>query len=175
MAKFALNSDGKSHYYDSESSEWNTFISLYNGAQKMLTAVDFLPSVSVGNQTYTSCNHIHKDELTKVEEKAPTCTEDGRKEYYECTECGMWFADETAETECIDHNPVIPALGHESIIDEAKAPRCTKKGLTEGSHCGRCGKVLVKQKKIPAKGHVDEDGNKYCDECNTYLGKKKKH
>ena len=39
----------------------------------------------------------HADHLTKVPEKAATCTEYGSIEYFEC-ECGMRFADENAKT-----------------------------------------------------------------------------
>ena len=38
---------------------------------------------------------------------------------------------------------------HTPVADPAVAPTCTETGLTEGSHCSVCGKVLVKQKKIP--------------------------
>ena len=37
--------------------------------------------------------------------------------------------------------------------DKAVAATCTKSGLTEGSHCQYCKKVLTEQKEIPATGH----------------------
>lgn len=37
--------------------------------------------------------------------------------------------------------------------DKAVAATCTKSGLTEGSHCQYCKKVLTEQKSIPATGH----------------------
>jgi hypothetical protein len=43
--------------------------------------------------------------------------------------------------------------GHLVVIDSAVEPTCTEAGKTEGSHCGRCGDVLVKQKKVSANGH----------------------
>ncbi len=43
--------------------------------------------------------------------------------------------------------------GHAEVIDAAKAPTCTREGLTEGTHCSVCGKVLTEQKKVPATGH----------------------
>lgn len=81
----------------------------------------------------------------------------------------MWFLDEEATIECEDHNLVIPALGHDEVTDEGYAANCSESGLTDGEHCNRCGKILVKQKKIPPVGHVDQDGDHYCDVCNTYL------
>lgn len=37
--------------------------------------------------------------------------------------------------------------------DKAVAATCTKSGLTEGSHCQYCKKVLTEQKEIPTTGH----------------------
>jgi len=37
---------------------------------------------------------------------------------------------------------------HTPVTDKAVAPSINKTGLTEGSHCSVCGKVLVKQKKV---------------------------
>ena len=39
------------------------------------------------------------------------------------------------------------------IIDEAVEADCVNTGLTEGSHCAKCGKTLVEQQIVPAKGH----------------------
>lgn len=42
----------------------------------------------------------------------------------------------------------------ENIVEDAAvSPTCTETGLTEGSHCSVCGKTVVKQEEIPAKGH----------------------
>ena len=47
---------------------------------------------------------------------------------------------------------------HEELAkDAAVAPTCTETGLTEGSHCAKCGEVIVKQHVVPAKGHVPKD------------------
>ncbi len=43
---------------------------------------------------------------------------------------------------------------HTSVTDAAVAPTCTKTGLTEGSHCSNCSKVLVKQEVVDALGHT---------------------
>ena len=52
---------------------------------------------------------------------------------------------------------------HENIVtDGAVAPTCTKSGLTEGSHCAACDKVIIKQEEIPALGHKeDKDASIY--------------
>ena len=42
---------------------------------------------------------------------------------------------------------------HEVVVDEAVTASCTKEGLTQGSHCSKCGEVLEEQTVIPALGH----------------------
>ena len=44
-------------------------------------------------------------------------------------------------------------ISHKEVADPAVAASCTQTGLTVGSHCETCGKVIVKQTVIPAKGH----------------------
>jgi len=48
------------------------------------------------------------------------------------------------------------ALGHTVVTDAAVAPTCTEGGLTEGSHCSVCEKVLTEQTEVAAKGHSYE-------------------
>ena len=42
---------------------------------------------------------------------------------------------------------------HTPVADPAVAPSCTKTGLTEGSHCSACDKVIKAQEKVPALAH----------------------
>ena len=65
-----------------------------------------------------------------------TCTEDGER-VKKCTVC-----NEELEKE------IIPA-SHTEVIDKAVKATCYKTGLTQGSHCSECEKVLVAQKVIP--------------------------
>ena len=76
-----------------------------------------------------------------------------------------------------------PALGHLEITDQAVPATCTAEGLTEGSHCSRCGMVFEEQETLPALGHdivilsavvptCTEGGRtegSYCNRCGTML------
>lgn len=72
--------------------------------------------------------------------RAATCTEDG-EEKLKCSKCGWVRSDNK-----ITHKK----LGHVPVVDEAADPTETEEGLTEGSHCARCGAVLKAQEVIPA-------------------------
>ena len=55
--------------------------------------------------------HVHT--LKFVDAADPTCTEDGNKAYYYCTECGLWFEDATALIKITDRaSMILKALGH---------------------------------------------------------------
>lgn len=69
--------------------------------------------------------------------KNPTCTEKGQKGKI-CKKCGK-----------ITEKTDIDATGHAPVTDPAVAPTETTDGLTEGSHCSRCGAVQVAQQVIP--------------------------
>lgn len=56
---------------------------------------------------------------------------------------------------------------HEVVIDEAVAATCTRDGVTEGSHCLKCGEVLEEQTVIPAMGHQYAGGT--CERCGDIL------
>lgn len=75
-------------------------------------------------------------------------------------------------------------LGHSAVTDAGKEPTCTEPGLTEGSHCGRCGETLVKQYVIDATAHANKyagygydadctragwSAGLYCPDCETWL------
>lgn len=48
-------------------------------------------------------------------------------------------------------------------MDEGRDATCEEEGLTEGSHCEKCGKVLKEQEVTPALGHDYQEG--ICTRC----------
>lgn len=80
---------------------------------------------------------------------APTC-EEGGYTTYTCSRCGdSYVADE------------VEATGHTEAVDKGYDATYEKEGLTDGSHCSVCNKVLVEQETIPMLtliGDVDGDG-----------------
>lgn len=88
-------------------------------------------------------NPVHKYVL--VSERAATCAVNGNQ-VYACLVCDQ---TQTLTFEKTEHTPVVLA---------AKPATCTQTGLTEGSRCSSCRRVLVAQKRIPMLSHEYDDG-----------------
>ena len=87
-------------------------------------------------KVYAKFTYIHTHNLTKVDKKEPTCTENGYEEYYTC-ECGKMFSDENGTTEISKIN-ILSAIGHTfSEWYELKPASYTEKG-TERRDCSIC-------------------------------------
>lgn len=87
----------------------------------------------------------------------PTCAVAGKK-HKECTDCHEIL--ERSDIERKAHTPaVIPG----------KAATCEEEGLTDGSTCSVCGKILTAQETIPANGHTDSNNDGNCDNCGKKL------
>lgn len=87
--------------------------------------------------------HDYKD----VAEVPTTCAAEGTAATRQCKRCGYTVP---AQTLPIDPN------NHANIVkDVAVAPTCTETGLTEGSHCGDCNKILIAQEVVSSTNHTE--------------------
>lgn len=84
--------------------------------------------------------------------RAPTCTEDGLNERV-CSKCGKKDYEN------------IGKIDHTEVTDPAVEATCQKSGLTEGSHCSVCQKVITSQKTVEKLAHQYVDGK--CQNCNV--------
>lgn len=90
--------------------------------------------------TVKPTEHIYISATTE-----PTCTEPGFTNLT-CLHCGL--TKRAGELE---------ALGHDVVTDAAVPPTCVSDGLTEGSHCARCGDHFTDSYIAPT-GHTYGDG-----------------
>ena len=97
------------------------------------------------------CQHAFGEWKTKIE---PTCKKEGKIERT-CTKC--------AETEA---KSVDKLTEHTPIVLNAVAATCERTGLTEGSKCSACKKILVSQEITPKLSH--NYVNRYCALCDGW-------
>lgn len=82
------------------------------------------------------------------DDRSKTCTITCHK----CAASGYSY-DETSHRQlCTVCNRLLSEAAHISVVDPRVEPTETSSGLTEGSHCSICGKILVAQTTIPKKG-----------------------
>ncbi len=92
-------------------------------------------------------HHVHS--LEAFEASDASCEASGNIAYWACTECGKYYKDDAGNEEITYADAIIPAIGHSEVVDAAVAPTYTSTGLTEGTHCSVCGKVIVAQEVVP--------------------------
>ena len=113
--------------------------------------------------------------LKKTEAEAPTCTKEGNNEYWTCSVCQKVFKDDKAVTETTVAAEVVKASGHTPKSVSATSATCTEPGISSGTVCSVCGKVLSGQITEPALGHkevVVAGKNATCTETGLTEGKK---
>ena len=106
-------------------------------------------------------NDPARHSLVKTDAKAPTCTDDGNRAYWTCTECGNIFSDESGIIQTTLADVTIYATGHTLTHHDAAAPDCTTDGTVEYWSCGKCsknfsdadGKTEIDNIVDPAAGH----------------------
>ena len=104
--------------------------------------IDCDTRVSKGKRT-NALGHDYKN----VAEVPATCVTKGTAATQQCKRCDYIVP---AQSLSIDPN------NHANIVkDVAVAPTCTETGLTEGSHCGDCNKILIAQEVVSSTNHTE--------------------
>lgn len=68
----------------------------------------------------------HTHTLSYFEQEDPSCTEEGRRAFWECDECGELFADEEGSTSVAQEELVISAPGHKDENEDLACDGCGK-------------------------------------------------
>lgn len=84
----------------------------------------------------------HRDGISEVKAKEPTCTESGNPAYFICTYCQMTFGDVEGKTSAPE-KLVIDALGHVLNYVAEKASTCTEQGYDAFYGCTRCERYFI--------------------------------
>lgn len=139
---------------------------------RTFAVIAFCFTVASSFALLSACKCRHEWSSWTVSKQA-ACETEGEKTR-SCYKCGE------------GEKEVLPALGHEEIIDEEVEPTCTEEGKTEGKHCARCGKAMVEQNCVPALGHEEvidaeaveatcltagKTAKKHCSRCGEILSK----
>ena len=106
-------------------------------------------------------NNGQSDIVWDITKEIPTITKDGYHivGYYLDAELTISTSFESLKATGLTNNIDIyvkweeDVCEHVEVTDAAVEPTCTEKGLTEGKHCSKCGKILTAQTEIDALGH----------------------
>lgn len=151
----------------------------YQGSERSFGNISVLSGNEALSPGSLIFNHNHRASSV-VTVVGSTCLEDGYK-IYDCV-CG--FSETTDyvtakghdlteyiqiyESDCVKNGLaylkckncsffeeiVLPLRQHTPVKDAAVKSTCVKTGLTEGSHCSVCSKILTEQKSVPLIGHT---------------------
>ncbi len=157
-------------WYNNASDHWHTCINEGCGTIIKSSMAKHTPNLTAPTETEavvcTICDYViapalghtfnqKNKEIAGALISPADCTNDAV--YYMSCSCGAISPTETFTDDG-------SALGHIEIIDPRVEPTCTATGLTEGKHCQRCTKILVKQEVLAMLSHnYGEDS--ICDDC----------
>ena len=104
--------------------------------------IDCDTRVSKGKRT-NALGHDYKN----VAEVPATCVTKGTAATQQCNRCDYIVPAQSLPTDPNNHANIVK--------DVAVAPTCTETGLTEGSHCGDCNKILIAQEVVSSTNHTE--------------------
>lgn len=104
--------------------------------------IDCDTRVSKGKRT-NALGHDYKN----VAEVPATCVTKGTAATQQCKRCDYIVPAQSLPTDPNNHANIVK--------DVAVAPACTETGLTEGSHCGDCNKILIAQEVVSSTNHTE--------------------
>lgn len=104
--------------------------------------IDCDTRVSKGKKT-NALGHDYKN----VAEVPATCVTKGTAATQQCKRCDYIVPAQSLPTDPNNHANIVK--------DVAVAPTCTETGLTEGSHCGDCNKILIAQEVVSSTNHTE--------------------
>lgn len=104
--------------------------------------IDCDTRVSKGKRT-NALGHDYKN----VAEVPATCVTKGTAATQQCKRCDYIVPAQSLPTDPNNHANI--------VRDVAVAPTCTETGLTEGSHCGDCNKILIAQEVVSSTNHTE--------------------
>lgn len=84
----------------------------------------------------------HSHTLVYVEGRDATCTDDGVKTHWICSDCGKYFSDGRGYYSLNPNSTVIAALGHNMVRHDELAPTCIEEGNELFYSCSRCNKYF---------------------------------
>ena len=106
-------------------------------------------------------------------------TKDANSHWHTCTLCGTAIADkadhvyDNACDETCNVCGYVRTVEHKTVTDKGYPATCTEDGLSDGSHCSICGKILTEQTVIPKTGHkavIDEAVKATCQHDGLTVG-----
>lgn len=128
----------------------------------------------ISNNLFDGCSNLESvtfsNNVKEIQSSAFASCNNLKDVYYWGTEeeySNIEISTSWHENDCL-LNATIHYLGvcnHEIIIDEGILPTCIEAGLTDGSHCSKCGEVIIAQEVIPSIEHVEEIVNGYDSTC----------
>lgn len=117
-------------------SQWLTVLEPSCEQSGLKHTVCLVCGVVVLQEEIKALGHDFESRVTK-----PTCEKEGHT-LLSCKRCSAF-----------EKTGITPPTGHKEVLLSAVESTCTKEGLTQGSVCSLCGKVIVVQKTTEKKPH----------------------